>query len=115
MYRLTERRFAKAKPILDKYRKQVHDAGRGAASGLERELRECWDIGYQELKDIIIDLSKRPHYRYLAASYMESGYPSVVSEFHRVLADMYGIKSFHHSAERESKREEFWSALKTKN
>jgi hypothetical protein len=103
MYKLTERRFAKAKPILNRYRMQLHETGFASARGLEKELRDCWNIGYQELKDIIIALSKRPYYRYLAACYMEMGYPDVVIEFQPVLADMYG-----------SKRGDFWKGLKAK-
>jgi hypothetical protein len=114
MYRLTERRFARAKPILDKYRERLHTAGDISAGELERELRDCWGVGYQALKGIIEDLAKRNHYRYLAAYYMEhSSAPGVVSEFKPVLAKMYGIRSYGHSPDRESKREAFWQGMKS--
>jgi hypothetical protein len=114
MYRLTERRFTKAKPILDQYRKQLHDTGSILTRDFEMELRKCWKIGYQELKSIIIELSKQNRYRYLAARYMESGSSGVVTEFQSTLAKMYGIKSFYHSPEKDSKRQAFWKKLKIK-
>lgn len=111
MHRLTERRFAKAKPILDHYRKQLHATGSVSTNDLEMELRKCWDTGYRELKGIFIDLSKRPHYRYLAARYMESGCPGVVCEFQQTLADMYGIPYFDHP-DREQRKGSFWRKMK---
>jgi hypothetical protein len=113
MYRLTEKRFSKAKSILDKYRSQLHDKGRISNPDFEEELRDCWNIGYQELKEIILELAKHNQYRFLAAYYMEMGFPGVVSEFKNKLADMYGIKIFDGNPERDSKREEFWKGLNT--
>ena len=111
MARLTERRFEKAKAILDKYREDLHRTGSISAGILEKELRDCWDTGYQELKGIIIDLSKRDHYRYLAAYYMEhSNAPGVVAEFKPVLAALYGIK-YYDGPEREHGRKAFWAGL----
>jgi hypothetical protein len=114
MYRLTERRFIKAKPILDHFRKQLHSTGWMSASDLEMELRKCWKIGYRELKNIIIELSKQSYYRHLAVAYMESNGPGPVMEFKRTLAKIYGIKSYDHSPNRESKRDTFWRKLKVK-
>jgi len=109
MYRLTDRRRKKAQRILDAY-KLKHDAGQPmSAKSFEKELRECWNIGYQELKDIIEDLSKIEEYTYLAAFYMEnsnSGF-GVVSEFKPVLAKLYGIK-WYDAPERASARDQFW-------
>ena len=90
----------------------MHGTGRVSTVDLETELRKCWKTGYRELKDIMRELSKQDYYRYLAARYMETGYPGVVSEFQSALADVYGIESFQ-SAERDSKREVFWKELKT--
>ena len=111
MASLTQRRFEKAKHILDKYHKQLHETGQYSTSAFEKELRDCWGIGYQELKAVIIDLSKKETYRYLAARYMESGCPGVVMEFKRTLAEMYGIKSYDHSPDREEKRKAFWQTM----
>ena len=112
MASLTERRFTKAKPILDQYRDQLHTSGRISTSDLEHELRECWNIGYQELKGIVLDLSKRDHYRYLAAYYMEDGHGvGVVTEFKGRLAELYGIESYDNCPNREEKREAFWKTM----
>lgn len=113
MASLTPRRFEAARPILDKYREQLHRTGHVDAGDLEGELRKCWNIGYQELKDIIIDLAKRDEYRYLAAYYMEhSNAPGVVTEFQGTLAALYGVESYYHAPDREEKREAFWQTMK---
>lgn len=71
-------------------------------------------LGYLDFKGIIIDLSKRGEYRYVAAYCMEhSNAPGVVSEFQGVLATLYGIESYYHSPDREQKREIFWQTMKT--
>ncbi len=115
MAHLTERRFAKAKIILDRYRKQLHENGSIPTSLFEKELRECWNnMHYQALKGVMIDLAKQNRYRYLAAYYMDhSNGAGVVVEFQRTLADLYGL-DYYHSPERASKREAFWNKIKPK-
>jgi len=114
MYRLTEDRFEKAKPILERYRTALHNRGKFDARRLEKELRECWDTGYRQVKDIFKRLSKIPRYRYLAAYYMEhSGTGRAVTEFWPTLTKLYGI-DYYQSPMRESKREAFWRKLRTK-
>jgi hypothetical protein len=114
MYRLTEDRFEKAKPILERYRTQLHNRGKINARGLEKELRKCWDSGYQEVKDIVKRLSKTTRYRYLAAYYMEhSETGGVVTEFWPTLSELYGI-DYYQSPMREKKREAFWKKLRAK-
>lgn len=116
MYRLTPRRFEKAKPILKKYRELLHrlgptKAGFDLAANLEVELRACWNIGYQELKNIIIELSKRDYYRYLAAHYMDHPVgPGVVCEFQSPLAELYGMKSYNPDPDCEE-RKAFWQSM----
>jgi hypothetical protein len=46
----------------DKYRERLDTAGNISAGDLAKELRDCWGVGYQELKDIIEDLAKRNQY-----------------------------------------------------
>jgi len=70
MYRLTEERFEKAEPILEKNRAKLHTTGKINAEGLEKELRKCWHTGSREVKDILMRLSKTTRYKYLAACYM---------------------------------------------
>jgi hypothetical protein len=116
MYKLTERRLEKAKPILEKYRAELHGSGSVMARDLERELKDCWNTGYRELKDIFIQLSKITHYRYLAAFYMEhSAQGRVVSEFWSPLVELYGMSSRkeYHDPETDQKREAFWQKFNT--
>jgi hypothetical protein len=111
MYRLTDKRLQKAQPILDKYRADLFTARSFAVRGLERELRDTWSLGYQELKDIIRELLKNDRYREVAAYYMERSNPvGVVSEFQQPLAYLYGLKWFH-APEREGKRAAFWERV----
>jgi hypothetical protein len=116
MYKLTERRRAKAEPILEKYRTQLQEKGVIDAQQFEKELRDCWNTGYQEMKDIAKQLLKISQYRFLAAYYMEhsNGMRTLVaSEFKEALAHLYGVKHYD-SPDRESKRRAFWKGLKTR-
>jgi hypothetical protein len=116
MYRLTERRKAKADPILEKYNAQLHADGAISAMAFEKELCACWNVGYQSLKDIIKDLSKLDEYVYLAAYYMEHSNSGVgvVCEFQPVLAKLYGIK-WYHGPDMKTAQKAFWAKMKTDN
>ncbi len=112
MYRLTKMRLQKAKPILEKYLAQLNQRYAFDVGGFESELKECWNLGYQELKGIAEDMSKNDRYRYLAIYYMEhSNTPGIVSEFQPLLAKAYGI-SWYYDTDREKKQVEFWAAFK---
>lgn len=111
MYRLTDRRLASARPILQRYHDQLMKHHSIVVSKLEQELRDLWGIGYQELKDVIIDMVKKNTFPELAVYYMEhSPGAGVVCEFQRPLAEIYGISHFHH-ADREQKRQEYWARV----
>ncbi len=111
MASLTPRRFEKAEPILKKYREQLHRTGDTSACDLEVELRACWNLGYQELKEIFIELSKRDYYKYLAAHYMDHPVgPGVVMEFQGTLAKLYGMKSYNPDPDCEERRA-FWLSM----
>ena len=110
MYRLTDERFEKAEPILEKYRAKLHATGRIDAKALQNELRRCWHAGDREVKDIFKRLSKTSHYKYLAAYCMEH---SGLMEFWPTLNTLYGV-AYHHSPMRETKRKAFWRKFRTK-
>ena len=104
---MTERRFQKAKPILDRYRDRLMKTQRLDTVMFEKELREVWGLHYQALKTVMIDLAARLEYVYLAARYMEGGFPGVISEFQAPLAKLYGI-AWYYDADRDQKQTEFW-------
>ena len=112
MYRLTDIRFQKAEHILDKYRKLLHENFQYDTGLLENELRECWDVGYQELKSILKDLiKKQPKFLHLALYYMQFLGHSPVAEFKSTLvthygADRYGTDDF------KAKQKAFWEHFK---
>lgn len=112
MYRLTERRKAKAAPILEKYGAQLHQTGEIEVRRFEDALRDCWGIGYRELKDIIVEMSRMDEFKYLSAYYMENSNSGVgvVMEFQPALAKLYGIQHYHHK-DLENRRKEFWKGL----
>jgi len=115
MYKLSDERFEKAKPILEKYRAQLHTTGRFNAEGLEKELRQCWKPGSREVKDVVMRLSKTDRYKYLAAYYMEhsdAGKKPLI-EFWPTLSVLYGAE-YYQSLMRVRKQKAFWSRLKTK-
>jgi len=109
MYRLTKHRKAKARDVLDRYTRQLHDT-RSMEGRLELELRQLWGLGYQALKFIMIDIVvNHPEYAHLAAYYMEHSNPAgVVTEFQRPLARLYGLTSWHYDDEKDDKRAEYW-------
>jgi hypothetical protein len=108
VYKLTKRRLDAAEPILEKYRSHLHKSRHMQSMVLERELRDCWGIGYQELKDIIIDLAKTDRYRLVAAYYMQhQNAPGPVSEFQKPLADLYGTPHYD-PFDKDGKQKAFW-------
>ena len=109
MYRLTEHRKAKARDILDRYTRRLHDTRSIKVVRLELKLRKVWGLGYQALKHIMIDiLANHPEYVHLAAYYMEHNPSGVVSEFQQPLAKLYGLSSWYHDDKKETKRTAFW-------
>ena len=110
MYRLTERRLAAAQEILDRYADWLQDRHGINSAMLEKELRDVWDIGYQELKDIIIDMLNQDGYRLIAAYYMQhQSATGPVSEFQPHLARLYGTRMYDPFDE-EGKQSAFWEA-----
>ena len=110
MYRLTERRLAAAREILDRYADWLQERRRIDPGMLEKELREIWGIGYQTLKDIIIDMLNQDRYRLIAAYYMQhQNAPGPVSEFQPHLARLYGTRMYD-PFDKEGKQKAFWEA-----
>lgn len=114
MYKLTERRFDDAEAILEDARASLIERGAFNASVFERQLSEIWNVGYQEIKDLMNDIVKRfPRFKYVAVYYMENSNPSgVVLEFQDTLATEYGLSSFNLDAIAKL-RAEFWESART--
>lgn len=113
MYRVTPRRLKKALPILEHHRAELHKSGRMDARGFEMELRECWDVGYQEMKSLAEDLTKNERYLYVAAYYMEYSNGSrdmIASELKSVLEDLYGF-NWRESRDLDAARDKFWAGI----
>ncbi len=112
MYRLTEKRLASAETIFENYRAKLFANRCFNAQIFERELRDLWKTGYQEMKSIALQLLKNERYREVAVYYMEHSNPGtgVASEFKLPLASLYGMKLFG-APEREEMRESFWASV----
>ena len=111
MYRLTKKRLAGAKAILERYRARLFANRSFDAKDFEQELRGVWKVGYQEMKSIACDLLKQKRYREVAAFYMEHSIGACApSEFKQPLASLYGLKAFD-APEREDVRKRFWAAV----
>jgi hypothetical protein len=113
MYTLTDRRFQQAEDIFEKYQGILIKNLEYDTHDFELELRNCWSVGYQEIKSILIDLiEKYPKFRYLTLYYMQFQNPSgPVWEFLETLAEQYGME-YYHSSECKRKQEEFWEHFK---
>lgn len=99
-----------AQDILDRHTKCLHDTRQMDVHGLEGELRDRWRLGYQTLKDIMIDmLVNHNEYSHVAAYYMEhSNVTGVVMEFQSPLSKLYGLTSWNFDETKDQKRSEFW-------
>jgi hypothetical protein len=116
MTKTTEKRFDAATDIFEKYRKHLQKSGSMSTAAFEKELRDLWEVGYQTIKSLVLELSKIRRYRYIAAYYMEHIYPGgPAAEFKSRLAKMYGASSYHYSKAMTEKREAFWSGLESED
>lgn len=111
-YRLTNRRLLKATPILEEaFAFIVNNRAKSLPYDFEMKLRSCWNIGYQELKDVMADMLKYDRYKYLAVLYMEtSSCPGVVTEFQSVLRKLHGVKCYSPVTYSED-RKPFWEGF----
>ncbi len=108
MAELTEKQFDDAKSTIEQYREKLSKVKQFDARSFERDLRKIWDLGHQEVKGLIVELSHHGRCEQVAAYYMEhSNAPGVVIEFQRRLAELYGISSYQ-SSDRVSKQNEYW-------
>lgn len=112
MYRLTEKRLASAEPILEKYRAQLFASRSFDAQAFERELRDLWQTGHQEMKSVAQQLAKSERYREVGVYYMEhsNAGTGVASEFKGPLASVYGLKAFD-VPERVEMQAKFWASV----
>lgn len=111
MNELTPDRKEIAKDILARYTIALHNNRRISVTPFELELRQVWNMGYSEIKDVMIDIIKNhSEYTHLSAYYMENSNPvGVVAEFQQPLTELYGLSSWYYDADKESKRNEFWN------
>lgn len=93
MFKLTDRRMERVRPILDKYRRELRERRTFDGSMFEHEMRDALDTGYQEMKDVAIQLARHPLYRGVAIRYMESGF-APCSEFTLELPKLYGTACY---------------------
>ncbi|MGI6353818.1 MAG: hypothetical protein ACOX6W_01770 [Lentisphaeria bacterium] len=112
-YKLTEKRLQKATPILEEgFAFLVKTKGEAfLPRSFEYALRDCWNIGYQELKSIMLDMLRHDKYKYLAVRYMEfCDGTGVKSEFKQSLARLHGVKGYDHLTYNMD-RKPFWEGF----
>ena len=108
MYKLTKRREAKALLILEHAYKSLVINGGFEVGWFERELRDCWSVGYHELYDILEDAFKDRRWLYVAVYYMERIMYPLTSELQYALSKAYGIPKRGADRSWDSYRDEFW-------
>ena len=95
---LTFRREEQAKDILDEYAVRLREGK--SMNDFESRLRKRWDMGYQNLKPVIIDMfENHPEYKDIAVHYMKAS-PGPPVEFHRSL-DEFLVELSHKGGELE--------------
>lgn len=109
MYKITQRREKKARPILEKAYESLVTRGRFDVHALERELRQCWNVGYHELYEILEDAFKDEKWFPVAVYYMERiSSPHPTCELRCALSRAYGLKKLVSCDKSEFAREAFW-------
>ena len=108
MYKLTKRRETKALSILEQAYESLVARGWFEVGRFERELRDCWNIGYHELYDVLEDAFKDERWLYVAVYYMERIMPMLTSELRHALSKAYGIPKRGADRSWDSYRDEFW-------
>ena len=116
MYRLTERRLKKALPILEEYRNTLHTKRWFNAWMLDTALQKCWNIGYRELKGIMIDMLANQRFRFVAIYYMENCNhgSGVISEFRPHLVKSFGLRHWNSGLVKNASKD-FWEKFKLDN
>lgn len=108
MYKLTKRREAKALPILKQAYESLVTRGGFEVNTLECEFRDCWNIGYHELYEVLEDAFKDERWLYVAVYYMERIMTMLTSELQHALSKAYGIPQRGADRSWDSYRDEFW-------
>ena len=108
MYKLTQRREAKALPILEGAYASLVSNGRFDVHALERELRACWNVGYHELYQILEDSFRNDRWLYVSVYYMERIQPALTMELLHALAKAYGVPAGSAKGEWDACRAKFW-------
>jgi hypothetical protein len=108
MHRLTARRFAAARALLDQSRQELFTSFGFHTGNLDKELRAHWHVKDQELKEIMRDLLNDDRYREVIAYWMEHrNTAGVDQEFEQPLAEVYGAESWF-DLDLEQKRKAYW-------
>jgi hypothetical protein len=108
MSEITVAQFEQATDLIEKYRTWLFKTKWIDVHAFERELRELWDLGYQDIKPLIEELSNHGRCEQVAVYYMEhSNGGRVVSEFQGRLAEVYGI-DWYYSDDRLAKQAAYW-------
>ena len=108
MYKLTKKREAKARPILEGAYESLTTRGSFDVHGLERNLRACWNLGYHELYQVLEDSFQNDRWLYVSVYYMEHVQPSLTMELRHALAKAYGMPKRGAKADWDALRSEFW-------
>lgn len=106
---LTPRRLERITPILETYRGKLRASGAFRPESLEAEIKATLDVGYQEVKHLLIDLLKKPRYQTVAAYYLQHfAAPNQPSEAKLALGDLYGVGYYEH-ADRPQAQDAWWT------
>lgn len=91
MFTLTEARFTKVRPILDRYRSELYAEGTQSHVALDGELREALKVGPDSIRGLLQEVYTRfPRYKYVAAYSMQFGCEPVPASEHRpMLRELY--------------------------
>jgi hypothetical protein len=91
MFTLTETRFSKVRPILDRYRSELYAEGTQSHAAMDGELREALKVGPDSIRGLLQEVYVRyPRYKYVAAYSMQFGCEEAPANEHKpMLRELY--------------------------
>lgn len=91
MFTLTETRFTKVRPILDRYRSELYAEGTQSHVAMDGELREALKVGPDSIRGLLQEVYTRyPRYKYVAAYSMQFGCAETPANEHKpMLRELY--------------------------
>jgi hypothetical protein len=111
MFKLTEKRMLRLKPILEKYRSALFYKRAFKTHEFEADVKAALETGVHGFPSVVQQLLKNENYQIVAVYYVENCETTgIPSEFREQLARFYGARNLYDSTLAET-RKQFWKEV----